>query len=290
MSKKSQKARFPAKENRALLERKRYYANLIEELKTTDGALLWEGLLANQSHLYLESDLKFFFNQPAWQVAGNVLELGCGNGAFLSKLANYFPEKKYLGVEIDEKNLGIAKARCKDQPSISFLQSDIWKFAPDKKYDIIVLRFVLQHLKDNERLLPFLKSMLSDNGCIFVVDAFDQMFLSRPAIPSFRSILDQIKKFQDSHNQKRNASFELLEIGDRFGYKVVRSDQTPCPIFREADRKAITELIVQVYEVLRRLMQGTLDEDLLATELATWFTSPYCYLQLGLHQLVLGKK
>jgi 2-polyprenyl-3-methyl-5-hydroxy-6-metoxy-1,4-benzoquinol methylase len=290
MSKKSQKARFPAKENRALLERKRHYDDLIRGLKTTDSALLWEAVLANQSHLYLESDLKFFFNQPAWQSAKKVLELGCGNGAFLSKLSNYFPEKRYLGVEIDEKNLNIAKERCKSQASISFLQSDIWKFAPSEKYDVIVLRFVLQHLKDNERLLPFLKSMLSEGGCIFVVDACDHMFLSRPAITSFRSVLDQIKEFQDSHNQKRNASFELLEISERFGYKVVRSEQTPCPIFRDADRTAITELIVQVYEVLRRLMQGSLDEDLLSSELAAWFTSPYCYLQLGLHQLVIGKK
>ena len=48
-----------------------------------------------------------------------ILELGCGKGGFISQLACAHPENNYLGIDITDKVLILAKRRMRSAASIS---------------------------------------------------------------------------------------------------------------------------------------------------------------------------
>ena len=55
--------------------------------------VLWEHQLNYQNQYFYSSDLKYFQSNTEWHRAKDVLDIGCGNGKFLSFLAEHFPDR-----------------------------------------------------------------------------------------------------------------------------------------------------------------------------------------------------
>ena len=86
----------------------------------------------------------------------SVLDIGCGDGAFLS----LFEDKRVAGVEPSNRARELCvKKGLEVAPSIS----DI-----NKKFDIITLWHVLEHLPNLKGDLAAIKHLLSDKGRLFV--------------------------------------------------------------------------------------------------------------------------
>ena len=54
----------------------------------------------------------------------SILELGCGNGNFLSNFLNSI-ENPYIGIDINPVRISEAKERFKDKPNLQFLEMDM---------------------------------------------------------------------------------------------------------------------------------------------------------------------
>jgi predicted TPR repeat methyltransferase len=63
----------------------------------------WDSLLAYQVDLAFPQELKFLVSLKAWRDATCVLDAGCGNGYYMSRLHEFFPEKRYFGVDISQR-------------------------------------------------------------------------------------------------------------------------------------------------------------------------------------------
>ena len=74
--------------------------------------------------------------------AKSVLDLGCYRGDLLS---NFSEKIEKDGIDIDAPSIEIAKQRL---PEASFFCQDLEKFNTGKKYDLIVMLHVLEHLKN----------------------------------------------------------------------------------------------------------------------------------------------
>ena len=87
-----------------------------------------------------------------------VLDLGCGTGLILSKVAGKC--KKGIGVDYNDKNLGYARSHCK-RDNIEFYKGDITNIDAVNKmvvdYTVIIVSQVLEHLVDPVGLLKGLK-------------------------------------------------------------------------------------------------------------------------------------
>lgn len=101
-----------------------------------------------------------------------VLEIGCAEAGVLKA----FIEKGCVavGVELEESRLVLAREFMKDELQkgvISFVSKDIYKVDIDKelhgKFDIIVLKDVIEHIHDQKKLIAWMKSFLKENGVIF---------------------------------------------------------------------------------------------------------------------------
>ena len=89
---------------------------------------------------------------------GDLLEIGCGDGALLNKLQNIY---NIIGVDIS--GYAINKI-CKIIDVNKIKSMDIEKEDIENTYDIILAFDVLEHLKDPEKVIKKIKNALRKDG------------------------------------------------------------------------------------------------------------------------------
>ena len=101
-----------------------------------------------------------------------ILEIGCGEAGVLKA----FTERGCIGVgvELEEGRLVNAREWMKKELAagkISFVSKDIYKVDVQTelngKFDIIILKDVIEHIHDQPKLIAWMKSFLNDGGVIF---------------------------------------------------------------------------------------------------------------------------
>jgi ubiquinone/menaquinone biosynthesis C-methylase UbiE len=95
---------------------------------------------------------------------GKLLDVGCGAGYFTSLIKRSRPDLEIYGVDFSRKAIEMAK---KDFPEIKFLVASAHKLPfPDSFFDAVVMRQMLEHLKDPARALAEVKRVLK-SGALF---------------------------------------------------------------------------------------------------------------------------
>jgi len=100
-----------------------------------------------------------------------VLEIGCGEGGVLKP----FLDKGCIsvGVEFDQVRIEMGKQWLKqeiDEGRLSFVGKDIYETSVEElggRFDIIILKDVIEHIHDQSKLLSRLKHFLTPKGIIF---------------------------------------------------------------------------------------------------------------------------
>ena len=93
---------------------------------------------------------------------GNILDIGCGTGAFLNTMKT--GGWKITGLEPDETARVKAKTLYDIEPQPS---NNIFNL-PDNNYDAITMWHVLEHVHQLHEYIEKLKNMLTDKGKIFI--------------------------------------------------------------------------------------------------------------------------
>ncbi|MGI9598715.1 MAG: class I SAM-dependent methyltransferase [Acidimicrobiales bacterium] len=113
---------------------------------------------------------------------GRVLDLGCGPGQIIGRLARQRPDIDIFGVDGDGECLRRAKARC---PAATLIQGDI-EAPPDDRaldgpFDVIVSSHSLEHLSDPVGALTRWRELLTDGGklVIAVPNSLQPLLLAR---------------------------------------------------------------------------------------------------------------
>jgi 2-polyprenyl-3-methyl-5-hydroxy-6-metoxy-1,4-benzoquinol methylase len=169
-----------------------------------------------------------------------ILDLGCGYGSFLS----FLQSKNYTnvtGVDRSTQEISLCK---KLFTSYSFVQADILNFVSltDKKFDVIYLSHVIEHIK-KEDLFLFLdgvKKILTDRG-IFVIIAPNSAAYFNAAANRYGDLTHEIGFTELSLRQVLMVSgFNHIEARNYYG--------TGKPLLRFLRRGALLffELFVQI--------------------------------------------
>jgi SAM-dependent methyltransferase len=188
-----------------------------------------------------------FIEETNAVTGARVLEIGCGTAGVL----NAFLEKGCWGVGVDLNGytLGMARERLSDRINsgqVKLILKDIYLVNPELefggKFDIIVLKDVIEHIHNQEKLINRLKSFLNPDGVVFFgfppwqmpFGGHQQMchsrFLSR--LPYFhllpmslyRAILKAFKESPDElcEVKETGISIERFEkIAEQTGYEIV---------------------------------------------------------------------
>lgn len=99
-----------------------------------------------------------------------VLEIGCGEGGNILP----FLEKgcSVIGVDLNPAKLDLGTEWLKEaMPNANFklINQDIynWDLGNDEKFDLIILRDVIEHIHDQDKFMGFMKNLLTKSGKVF---------------------------------------------------------------------------------------------------------------------------
>jgi SAM-dependent methyltransferase len=98
-----------------------------------------------------------------------VLEIGCGEAGNLKPFLDL--GCRCTGIDISCGRIELAKVFYKDdthRQNLTLICEDIYKVNPDKKYDVIIMRDVIEHIPNQEKFMGFVKSFLKPEGKFFL--------------------------------------------------------------------------------------------------------------------------
>ncbi|MGB0748299.1 MAG: class I SAM-dependent methyltransferase [Magnetospiraceae bacterium] len=125
---------------------------------------------------------------------GTVLEIGCGTGRNLVKIAAAYPEIRAFGLDVSEEMLKTAQAAIEGKNlghRVTVAQGDATRFSPEAlfsqaTFDRILFSFSLSMIPEWRQTLDHTTGLLSPSGEIHVVDFGNQDQLPR----WFRNLLE----------------------------------------------------------------------------------------------------
>ncbi len=183
-----------------------------DRLSLLDDSELWEEILRLQTKLLITEEMDFLEKSEYWNSCNSVLEIGCGKGAYLKELALKFPNKKYLGIEILPDFANRAKENCKELKNIEIKQGDIYHFKSRKKFDVIILRLVLQHLDKIPEALKKVRKLLKPEGLVIIKEADDSSKKYSQKLIEVGNAYSQLKSSQkDTENANRSIGKSLRD-------------------------------------------------------------------------------
>ncbi len=137
---------------------------------------------------------------------GDILEIGCGIGNFAWLLSRY---GKVWAVDIEKEYITETKQKVngKVQVGLGDIEEGEYFFG-DQKFDNIVCLNVLEHIKDDDRALDNLFSLLKNKGRLILL------------VPSHKLLYGEIDRSIDHYRR-----YDKSEIGKRLekiGFKICR--------------------------------------------------------------------
>jgi len=123
---------------------------MIEQLNTPD---YWNGKWAKKetSGKWGEKGYHFLKDLLPEKESFTALDIGCGRGAGLSYLINYFPKAQFVGVDYSQTAIDFAKEKLKGSTAFLFVD-DAYKYVGGN-FDYVFLIEILEHLRWPEKVL-----------------------------------------------------------------------------------------------------------------------------------------
>ena len=147
-----------------------------------------------------------------------VLEVGCGSGGILIPFTEIGAE--VVGIDFDDTYMEAGRKR-----GLNLIDQSINEFQTDKKFDLIVLKDVLEHIPDLNLVLQKLKSLLSETGNVHI------------QVPTFEGLEylgyknDFLRYFQNAHIVHFSEA-SLNYIFAKNGFDTMYSDINGLAVFK----------------------------------------------------------
>jgi len=124
---------------------------------------------------YLEKEIlaRFLFPQA------RILDLGCGTGANLERLLRLkLPFAEYVGMDLTEEMLEIARRKADGLTNVKFFQGDIHNLPfAEEEFDLVISTWAFEHLAQPERAAREALRVLKRGGRVVL------LFISLPSFP-----------------------------------------------------------------------------------------------------------
>jgi 2-polyprenyl-3-methyl-5-hydroxy-6-metoxy-1,4-benzoquinol methylase len=148
---------------------------------------------------------------------GRILDFGCGYGMLSNFLALRSPDRRVLGIDLNQSRIEVAMRSSRGRPEVSFQLGDVRDFQ-GIPFDAVVMTDVLHHIDDDKVrvLLRIIRSCLSENGTFVVLD------VDRSPLMKFYAtyLIDRLLNLSRSlHYRSRDLLIRLL---GRSGFEVHR--------------------------------------------------------------------
>jgi ubiquinone/menaquinone biosynthesis C-methylase UbiE len=148
-----------------------------------------------------------------------VVEVGCGPGALLSRIAELAPNAHLVGIDYDPELLQHARAH----PALAnaeLLEGDAYALPlADASVDFVVARVLLQHLRDPVAALSEMRRVLRPGGTIATVEVDGELWgIVQPRIQEIESIHAKVWRSQQQRGGDRFTGRKLYRLLKQAGF------------------------------------------------------------------------
>ncbi len=156
---------------------KTHYDGVATEEKNSGSSTMANTFVRDAETNFIASMVAKYINKREKSEGLKVLDVGCGNGYTLGKLAPSFPELSFAGLEITDSLREIANESLASQ-SISVAGRDIRKMDTLEEYDADILicqRVIINLLDENDQkeALNNLLNIVNTDGLLIFIECFD---------------------------------------------------------------------------------------------------------------------
>lgn len=186
------------------------------------------------ARLNLQEDLFSAYEKPTYQKVFSkprhfVLDIGSNDGQKTIKRFSNTDAEKIIGIDLDDELIKQSQENCTDD-RFSFyccniedenFVSNIQKIMKEENipsFDVINLSFVLMHIKDTASLLSSLRSLLSEDGILMMIDVNDDLGGINPDEGDYFNTFKQLLS-KDPYAGDRRCGAKLPETLSKCGYK-----------------------------------------------------------------------
>ena len=133
--------------------------------------------------------------------ASRVLDLGCGTGEIVRRLAESMPDARLLGLDLIPEHLEIARSACAPfGDRVEFRVADAFELdLPDDAFDLTINRHMLQSIPEPERVLEQMVRVTRPGGRLHVLsEDYAMIHFDRRQPDSDRFWLDGPVRFAEA--------------------------------------------------------------------------------------------
>lgn len=160
-------------------------------------------------------------------IATNIVDLGVGDGEFLTYLKTPYPQAKFTGVDIADKMLELARQKL-DLTTFNSSLHNVDKVLPHASYDLIIAHFVLAYVELNT-VLQKCRLLQKEHGLVsLLTTTFESFSESRKRLTSNFEKNKLIAPFSKYLYQRAidktlvpKSYAEIKQIAELHGYEVV---------------------------------------------------------------------
>lgn len=241
-----------------------------------------------QTDLLFPAEIPFFVRNEMWRRSQTVLDLGTGNGYYLRRMARVYPDKSYIGVDVDDyyiKQAKIAEHEPLDlSEPIKYQLSNIFDVTGD--FDAIIARLLIQHLDSLEAFSDLLKRILDKEGSVYVIESCDEDRAFLPDMPNLRNFFSAFRENREQAGFSRDNG-QLLSTRCRdLGLTEVNSQIVTTSSLFDITKELFFETYMTVSEIVRLNFHLDVDQDALKRELRDWCSMDggYTHLSVRINQ------
>lgn len=145
-----------------------------------------------------------------------ILEIGSGPGFYTKILLDNFINSEVVSMDIDETLLNYSNNMLgKDYKGrVTFINDDITDSSiPNEYFDTIIVRFVLQHLKEPIVALKEIYRILKPGGKVIIIDVDSELWgLTFPKSDLIKNLNTDLAKYQSSLKGNRDIGRSILTL------------------------------------------------------------------------------
>lgn len=251
---------------------------------------IWDEIQCVQTDFCFPQELSAYYMSDHWlRHAQSVLDVGTGNGYFLSKILEKFPDKHYVGIDISTELTELASQKMQDC-GVELLRRDYFDHAG--VYDFVIMLLFWQHLPESRigEALQKLEELVPPGASVLIADAYDEVRRFVPDMPVFRRMIKAYTTQQTAVGRNRNIinlllnwaeSTDLWRVGENLKLIIPSSIHGYRSLFGR-----IYELWIELFECLGEL---EIDFTSVKQELMRWSGDESAFTQAGLRIVRLDR-
>jgi len=155
----------------------------------------------------LSLEINRLYREVISSVAGledgmRVLDLGCGSVSPVELGRAVGPNGKYVGVDFSPGLLSIARTKVKElgMDWVELREMDVRRILPKKRYDVVIMSFLLEYLESPGQLVAKAIRMLDEGGKLVILEPFTEVSPYMPAWGFFESLTKEFVEFPSREN------------------------------------------------------------------------------------------